>query len=86
MSQYKKALARLCRKPPPTDFRWDELVTLLEGLGFKLHNGGGSRRHFTAVVNGTPRRINVHEPHPSGIVKPYVIRNVEASLKEWGLA
>lgn len=85
MSQQDKALAKLCRKPPPRDFRWIELVALMEGLGFRLENGNGSRRQFIRDADGRSLRFNTHEPHPSGIIKTYVIKELQNWLTQVGL-
>lgn len=85
MSQSQKALDKLLRKPTPQDYRWDDLCALLKSLGFRLQNAEGSRRHFTGVFDGIERRISTHEPHPSGVLKRYVVREVEEKLREWGL-
>lgn len=85
MSQHAKALARLCKIPPPADFEWRELMAVMAGFGFTLYRNDGSRRHFTRIIRGVERRFDCHEPHPSGIVKRYVIRNLTAFLRELGL-
>jgi len=85
MSRTAKVLARLRRKPLPSDLRWDELVRLLQGLGMELTCGTGSRRHFEGSINGVLRRFNCHEPHPHGIVKQYVLRELAEKLDRWGV-
>ncbi len=60
----------------PKDFTWDELVRLLESLGYrKAPSGrtGGSRRRF---VHDTAPTINLHRPHPGNVVRAYALRNV----------
>ena len=52
----------------PKDFTWDELVALLEYLGFEeVRKGktGGFRRYFKNKEN-IP--IRLHEPHPSKVL------------------
>lgn len=85
MSKTQKAIGKLTQTPPPKDFTWDELVALMKGFGLTVENGRGSRRGFVGTVNGTPVRFSTHEPHPSGILKVYVIRAVCDWLKERGL-
>ncbi|MFY3308102.1 type II toxin-antitoxin system HicA family toxin [Achromobacter ruhlandii] len=82
MSQNAKAIERLCRLPPPADFEWRELLSIMKGFGFELHKNDGSRRHFVRQANGREYRFDCHEPHPSGIVKRYVIRNLKDFLEE----
>ena len=60
----------------PRDFRWDELVRLLNSLGYeevKTGRTGGSRRRF---VHPTAPVLSLHEPHPGNIVKLYVIESI----------
>jgi len=69
----------------PKDFEWDELVRLLEGLGYaevKTGKSGGSRRRF---IHPTAPTIALHKPHPGSIVKLYVIDAVTRVLTEEGL-
>ena len=85
MSQSTKAVNRMCSTPTPADFEWRELVTVMKGFGFKLHTNNGSRRHFIGTIDGVERRFDCHEPHPSGIVKRYVIRELKEFLANLGL-
>ncbi|WP_404325545.1 type II toxin-antitoxin system HicA family toxin [Aerophototrophica crusticola] len=76
-------MARL--KGKPKDFTWDELVRLLEGLGYReaaTGKTGGSRRRF---IHATAPTIALHKPHPGNIVKSYVIEDVVRVLTEEGL-
>lgn len=81
MSKHEKLLFRLRQKPPPVDFRWDELVTLLEGFGCTLHENGGSHNYF---VHHSGKKLNTSRPHPSGIMKCYQVRAVVEYLCELG--
>ena len=80
MSRRDKLIARL--KSRPKDFTWEELVRLLEGLGYteaKAGKTGGSRRRF---IHPTAPMIGLHKPHPGNIVKMYVIDDVLRLLRE----
>lgn len=69
----------------PKDFTWDELITLLAGLGFeevKTGKTGGSRRRF---VNSAEVMINLHKPHPHNTLKRYQIEQVIEILRQEGL-
>ena len=85
MAKDEKLGDRFSRTPTPKDFQWDDLVRLLRGLGFTVKNKKGSRCRFTARIEGIERQITLPEPHPSGTIKPYVIREVKERLKEWNL-
>jgi len=65
----------------PRDFTWDELTSLLKGLGYvqrKTGKTGGSRRRF---VHPTAPTITLHKPHPGHIVKMYVINDILELLR-----
>ena len=69
----------------PGDFKWGELVRLLEGVGYteaRAGRTGGSRRRF--VYPRAPA-ISLHEPHPENVVKMYVIDDLLRVLTEEGL-
>lgn len=83
MSQQEKLLAKLTARPEPRDFKWSELVKLLNGYGFKEIKGKGSRRKFYHSETNT--LINIHEPHPRKTLKPYQVKNIVTKLKEIGI-
>lgn len=86
MSKSAKLLARLCTKPLPSDFTWDELCTLLSSFGYepvKRGKTGGSRRRF--YNKKIDRLIHCHEPHPSKIVGKGCLADVLDHLKTNGL-
>ena len=61
----------------PSDFTWDNLISVLKGHGYILHNGKGSRRKF---IHKSKEMINLHEPHPSGIMPVYALKQVIEKL------
>ncbi len=81
MGKQEKLIAKL--RKVPADFTWQELTTLLKGLGYQEIQGSGSRVKFD---NGQPEQlINLHRPHPGNIVKRYVLRQLLEKLKQGGL-
>ena len=78
MSKREKLLQRLQTKP--TDFTWDELVTVMEGFGYELKKTGGSSRKFIHVESKVTWMT--HEPHPQNVLKAYQIRDVLSHLKQ----
>jgi len=64
-------------KSKPKDFTWEELKKVLKSKGYlelkKKGKTGGSRRRFS---NEHKDVITLHEPHPSNIVKEYVLKDV----------
>lgn len=83
MGKKEKLLKRLLSKPK--DFTWDELATLLGGLGYVAKvkgKTGGSRRRFVHP-NHTP--IILHKPHPGNLLKRYQVDQIILHLKDEGL-
>ncbi|AFL80446.1 hypothetical protein Aeqsu_0943 [Aequorivita sublithincola DSM 14238] len=80
MSKIEKLLDKL--KSVPKDLTWDELVEILNFLDYceitKKGKTGGSRVKFSNKENDI---INLHKPHPSNIVKQYVIRPLLEKLE-----
>ncbi len=79
MSKIGKLFAKF--KTVPKDLTWGELVKILNYLGYfeipKKGKSGGSRIKFT---NKHHAIINLHKPHPSNIVKQYVLRQLLEKL------
>jgi predicted RNA binding protein YcfA (HicA-like mRNA interferase family) len=83
MSKQSKLLQKLYSSPPPADFKWSDLVTLLEGLGYRKLNNTGSRRKF--YNSKLDDLIICHEPHPSPNVDKGCIKDVASQLREKGI-
>lgn len=81
MSKHLKLLARF--KSNPADFRWEELVSLLEHYGFaEVQKKGGSYRCF---VSSAGQKLFLHKPHPRNIVKRYALKQIEEKLTNYGV-
>lgn len=80
MSKKEKLITRL--KSKPKDFTWKETVSLMSQCDFILLKGSGSRRKFFCKERNL--LINLHEPHPSKILKSYVINNLIEILESAG--
>ncbi|GAB1857670.1 hypothetical protein MHTCC0001_25070 [Flavobacteriaceae bacterium MHTCC 0001] len=80
MSKIEKLLEKF--KSIPKDLTWNELVKILNHLGYfeikKKGKTGGSRVKFANENNDI---ISLHMPHPSNIVKQYVIRQLLEKLE-----
>ena len=81
MSKKQKLLERLFSKPK--DFEWNELRTLLTGFGYDEISGAGSRVKFYEPKSGS--LISLHKPHPSNIVKEYILDQVIETLEGRGI-
>ncbi|HSA05932.1 MAG TPA: type II toxin-antitoxin system HicA family toxin [Candidatus Gastranaerophilales bacterium] len=78
MSKNNKLIKRFLNNPK--DFTWEELVKLLEILGYneiKTGKTSGSRVKF---INSVGNIIKTHKPHPQNIVKTYVINEIKEKL------
>ena len=83
MSKHAKNLAKLLATPTPSDFKWDDLVSLLSGLGYKvIKNSGSRRKFFNEKLN---LLISCHEPHPSPNVDKGCIVDVVEHLQTNGV-
>lgn len=81
MSKIEKIIMRL--KSKPKDFTYDEAIKVLNNFGFIEYNKGktsGSRVLF--INNQNNKKIELHKPHPSSILKPYQISIIINCLKE----
>ncbi|GAA4316493.1 type II toxin-antitoxin system HicA family toxin [Nibribacter koreensis] len=79
MSKLAKLIERLLTLPK--DFTWEELTKLLRAREFeeqKRGKTGGSRRRYVHPETG--QMLSFHEPHPSNIVKEYVLKYVIKEL------
>lgn len=72
MTRINKLILRL--KSKPKDFSWDELVAVLIKLGFIELQGSGSRVKFYHAE--LDRMIHLHRPHPTKILKRYMLNEV----------
>lgn len=81
MSKFEKQKERLFSEPK--DYTYAEAKSLLIKLGCEEYNKGktsGSAVCFTH--NKSKRTIYLHKPHPSGIFKRYMLRELIAFVKE----
>jgi len=80
MSTREKLIARFKRLPK--DFTFDELRTMLSGLGFVMSNKGktsGSRVRFQNTELKTI--VDIHKPHTSGApINETALKNIYNSL------
>ena len=61
----------------PKDFTFEEVVTLFQIYGFSLENKGstsGSRIKFYNKYD--ENAFIMHKPHPSNIIKGYMMRDI----------
>jgi hypothetical protein len=78
MTQKDKQIARFLTLP--SDFHYDELVTLLGYYGFKETKTGKTSGSRVKFINQKGIVIIIHKPHPSGILKHYQLKQVKEIL------
>ena len=81
MSKKDKLLLKFLENPPKKDLTFKELNTLLISLGFIKIEGTGSAVKF--YNKDKDLLINLHKPHPSDILKVYLIKQIQNKLKEF---
>jgi hypothetical protein len=77
MSTKEKLIKRFLALPK--DFTFEELVKLFNGFGFEIDTKGktsGSRYAFQKEE----KVYVVHKPHPSNVIKEYVMKQVRQFL------
>lgn len=80
MSKKDKLLTKFLENPPRKDLTFKELSTLLLSLDFEKIEGTGSAVKFYNKKKDL--LINLHKPHPSDILKVYLIKQIQNKLKE----
>lgn len=80
MSRKDKLLKKFLHTPIKKDLAFSELETLLEAYGYvKLEGNGSAVKFFNKEKNSL---INLHKPHPSDILKIYLVKQIQEKLKE----
>lgn len=84
MSRRGKLLSRFLAKP--ADFTFEEMSTLLKGLGYERVRTGKTAGSRAAFLNRTSGHlIRLHRPHASHVLKRYQMDLIEEALKTKGL-
>lgn len=78
MSKKEQLIARLLNRPK--DFTYDEVRSLLCALGFEERNKGKTSGSRIEYVKGKDT-ILLHKPHPSGVLKPYQVKQIIDTLQ-----
>ncbi len=80
MSKFEKLKYRLLKKPK--DFTYDELRTVLIGLGYSESNKDKTSGSRVAFINHDTKHIlRIHKPHPKNIIKAYALEYIIDELK-----
>jgi len=80
MSKKDKLLKKFLHLPVKRDLTFAELETLLLAYGYvKLEGAGSAVKFFNKEKDNL---INLHKPHPSDILKVYLIKQIQTKLKD----
>jgi len=82
MSKKEKRLLRLFSVPPPTNFRWEELIAIMDAANFTYDCHGGS--HYMFEHASGCYRFRMSKTHPSGILRLYQIDDAKEALQRVG--
>lgn len=81
MSKIQKDMERL--KSKSKDFTYDEAKRILNNFGFIENNKGKTSGSRVEFKNNSNKKIILHKPHLSNILKPYQINEIIKQLREW---
>jgi hypothetical protein len=73
VSTKEKLIERFKRQPK--DFTFEELVRLFQIFGFTIDNKGKTSGSRIVFLN-EDKMFGIHKPHPSNIIKEYVMKEV----------
>ena len=65
----------------PKDFSWSELKILLNGWGYSEYNAGKTSGSRVRFIHKNHKDIMLHKPHPSSVLKSYLIRQIIEQLQ-----
>ncbi|MBL6973848.1 MAG: type II toxin-antitoxin system HicA family toxin [Sulfurimonas sp.] len=81
MSRKDKLLKKFLHIPIKKDLTFSELETLLIAYGYvKIEGNGSAVKFFNKEKDSL---INLHKPHPSDILKTYLVKQIQEKLKEF---
>lgn len=80
MSRKEKLLKKFLHNPIKRDLTFSELETLLLSFGYvKLEGSDSAVKFFNKEKDSL---INLHKPHPSDILKTYIVKQIQPKLQE----
>ncbi len=80
MSKKSKLIKKFLEKPLRKDLTFSELKSLLLSCGFLQLEGAGSAVKF--YHKESDMLINLHKPHPSDILKVYIVKQIQSKIEE----
>ena len=83
MSKREKLITRFLTSPK--DFKWSELVALLNSFDFKQYNSGSTSGSRVRFIREGCADIMLHKPHPTPVLKKYQIKQIIEQLEKEGV-
>jgi predicted RNA binding protein YcfA (HicA-like mRNA interferase family) len=83
VSQFEKSKAKLLAGTSDHNFDFDEFVSLIKKLGFRLRTGKGSHRHVCSK-EGIPMAISI-QPRDGNKAKHYQVRQIREIVIHYNL-
>jgi hypothetical protein len=80
-NKHHKTLQAVFSKPVPKSLEWKAIEALLEAIGCKVINRGGSK----ILVVYEDAQLFLHRPHPQPEAKPWMITLTRTFLEEIGV-
>ncbi|AFZ45832.1 hypothetical protein PCC7418_3728 [Halothece sp. PCC 7418] len=77
----RKIYAAIFSEPIRRNIVWDDVVTLIKGIGGTVTQGDGSRVRFD--LNNIS--LNIHSPHPEKELKKYQVKVLREFLEKAGV-
>ena len=75
MNKKEKLIKRF--RTLPRDFTFEEVVSLFHGYGFELENKGATSGSRIKFYHANDQNAYImHKPHPSNIIKGYLMRDI----------
>lgn len=75
MNKKEKLIKRF--RTLPRDFTFEEVEVLFQGCGFVLTNKGATSGSRVKFFNEIDKNAYImHKPHPSNIIKGYIMRDI----------
>ena len=80
MSKHEKLIEKLLKLP--NNFTYDEMVSLLKGLGYTEEERGRSSGSAVMFYNKRSNdKIMFHKPHPEKELKKYILKLILEKLR-----
>ncbi len=77
----RETLNKIFEEPVRSDVRWQDVVSLIKGLGGLIKQGNGSR--FCFFLNGI--KAVFHKPHPETETDKGALKDIRKFLKNAGV-